>query len=150
MTNDEYDVLSYGLNHSIASKHYTNDVLPCMESVWDQLTRNKLLKDNYYNINRAKNCLRALAFNIIDLEDKRIFKDKKKLEIIKNLCQNTVVLKPDKGNGVVVIDSTDCFNSLKTLFADGTKFKKIKDDPTQTIKHHSNLSPKIIEQERNY
>ena len=46
---------------------------------------------------RAKNSLRALAFNLIDLDNNQIFKDKKKINIIKNLRKDFVLLKPDKG-----------------------------------------------------
>ena len=57
LTNEEYEVLLYGLNHGLATNLSCNDVLPSMESVWDQFTRNSLLKENYHSINRAKNCL---------------------------------------------------------------------------------------------
>ena len=51
-----------------------------MESICDQLARNNLLKENYYSINRGKNCLRVLAFNLIDLDNQKVFKKKKKKE----------------------------------------------------------------------
>ena len=125
-----YDVLSYGLNHGLATNLSCNDVLSSMESVWDQLTRNNLLKENYYFINRAKNCLRALAFNLIDLDNQIVFKDKRKLQVIKQLRKDTVILKPDKGNGVVVIDTTYYYESLDKLFSDTTKFRRLDADPT--------------------
>ena len=77
-----------------------------MKSVWDQLTRNNLHKENFDFINEDKNCLRALAFNIIDLNNQKVYKDKKKLQVIKELLKDFVNLKSDKGNGVVGIDST--------------------------------------------
>ena len=103
-----------------------------MESVWDQLTRNNFLKENYHSINRAKNSPRAIAFNLINLDNQKVFKDKRKLQIIKELCKDTVVLKPDKGNGVVAIDMTDYYKSLDKLFSDKTKFKRLDADPTNT------------------
>ena len=33
LTNEEYDVLSYDLNHGLAANPSCNDVLPSMESV---------------------------------------------------------------------------------------------------------------------
>ena len=78
-----------------------------MESVLDQLTRSNLLKENYHSINRAKNFLHALAFSLIDLDNQNIFKDKKTLQVIKDLCKDNIILKPDNGSGVVVIDTTD-------------------------------------------
>ena len=62
LANEEYDVLSYGLNLGLATNLSCNDVLPSMESVWDQLTRNNFLKENYHSINRAKNFCRK--FNV--------------------------------------------------------------------------------------
>ena len=97
-----------------------------MESVWDQL------KENYHFINRAKNCPRALAFNLIDLDNQKVFKDKTKLQVIKELPKASITLKPDKGNGVVVIDNTDYYESLNKLFSDITKFKRLDADPTNT------------------
>ena len=112
LTNEENDVLSHGLNHGLATNLSCNDVLSSMESVWDQLTRSSLLKENYHSINRTKNCMWGLAFNLIDLDYERVFKDKKKLQIIKELRKDTAILKPDKGNGVVVIDTIDYYESL--------------------------------------
>ena len=107
-------------------------MLPSVESVWDQLTRNSLLKENYHSINGGKNCLRALAFNLINLDNQKVLKDKRKLQVIKKLRKDTVILKPDKVNGVVVIDTTDYYESLNNLFSDTTKFKRLDADPTNT------------------
>ena len=49
LTNENF--LLYGLNHGLATNLSRNDVLPLMESVWDQLIRNSMLKENYYSIN---------------------------------------------------------------------------------------------------
>ena len=63
-----------------------------MESAWDQLTRHNLPKENYQAINRAKDCLRALALNLTNLENQnvfkinqKLFKDKRKLQVAKKL-----------------------------------------------------------------
>ena len=39
-------------------------------------------------------------------------------------------MEPDKGNGEVVIDRTDYYESLDKLFSDTTKFKRLDADPT--------------------
>ena len=132
LANEEDDVLSYDLNNSLATNLSCNDVLPSMESVWDQLTRNNLLKENYHSINQAKSCLRALAFNLIHFNNQEVFKDKRKLQVIKELRKDIVILKPDKGNGVVVIDTTDYSEFLDKSFSDTTKFKRLDADPTNT------------------
>ena len=86
-------------------------MLPSIESVWDQLTRNSLLKENYHSVNYHSIILRELAFNLIDLDNQKVFKDKKKIQVIKKLRKYTVILKPDKGNGVVVINTTDYYKN---------------------------------------
>ena len=48
-----------------------------------------------------------MAFSLIDLENKQFFKDKKKLEIIKNFRKELVLLKPDKGKGIVLLNAYD-------------------------------------------
>ena len=63
-------------------------------------------------------------------EQKEQNKDRKKLEIIRNLRKDLVILKPDKGNGIVLVNSIDCFNAIIHLFSEKTKFKEIFEDPT--------------------
>ena len=94
---------------------------------------------------RAKNLLKALAFSLIDLDNNQIFKNKKKINI-KNLCKDFVLLKPDKGNGAVLIKALEYYSSLDKLFPDKLKFQQIVEDPTANSRHHWNytLSWKII------
>lgn len=48
-----------------------------------------------------------MVFNLSDLENVQIFKDKKKLNIIKNLQKVLAILKPDKDNGTVLLNVDD-------------------------------------------
>ena len=72
-----------------------------------------------------------LAFNHIDLDNRKVFKDKKKLQVIKELRKDIVILKPDKNNGLVVIDTSGYYESLDKLFSDTTKLR-LDADPTKT------------------
>ena len=69
----------------------------------NQICKNNISKKSHYQVERAKNSIRALAFNLIDFDNNQVYKDKKKLEIIKNLRKELVILKPDKGNGLVLV-----------------------------------------------
>lgn len=40
------------------------------------------------------------------------------------------ILKPDKGNDVVIVDNNFCVDSLRALINDGTKFRKLPGDDT--------------------
>ena len=43
-----------------------------------------------------------------------------------------MILKPDKGNGVVLMNTADYHDAMDQFFPDKTKFKIIKNDPTLT------------------
>ena len=42
---------------------------------------------------------------------------------MQQLRQNVAILKPDKGNGIVLLDNQDYVISVEQLFKDQTKFK---------------------------
>ena len=96
LTNEEYQVLRYGLNHGLATYQKPQDILASVESVWDQINKKNICKETQNHIETAKNSLRALVFSPIDLDNCEVFKDKKKLEIIKKLRKEFIILKPDK------------------------------------------------------
>ena len=44
-----------------------------------------------------------------------------------------VITKPDKGNGVVIVNRHDYLNKMKQLISDGTKFKSVlSHNPTKS------------------
>ena len=58
----------------------------------------------------------------------------KKHKILDKLKKNNniVILKPDKGNAVVILDQSVYIEQMKKLISDVSKFKKLKNDPTMT------------------
>ena len=72
LSNEERQVLHYGLNHGIATNLKESDILASAESVWDQISRNNICKESHYHIERAKNSLRALAFNLVDFDNNQV------------------------------------------------------------------------------
>ena len=132
LSNEECQVLRYGRNHGIATNLKESDILASSESVWDQISRNNICKESQYHVERAKNSVQVLAFNLTDFDNNQVYKDKKKLEIIKNLRKELVILKQDKGNGVVLVRTIDYYNAVENLFSDPSKFKQIYNDPTPT------------------
>ena len=73
-----------------------------------------------------------MAFNLINIEEQRVYKDKKKIKTIRDLKEKVVLLTPDKGNGVVIMDIKDYKDSIHQLFADRRKFRILSEDPTNT------------------
>ena len=55
---------------------------------------------------------------------------RKKLK--KQLCEKYMILKLDKGNGVVLMNKADYHDAMNQLFSDKTKFKMIKNNPNLT------------------
>ena len=69
---------------------------------------------------------------MISPDDTRIYKDPNKLKIIEELYKHVAILKPDKGNGIVLFDIKDYTNSVEHLFKDPKKFQILDTDPTIT------------------
>ena len=49
----------------------------------------------------------GLACNFLDFDDRRLTEDSKHIKILKDLSKQYAILKPDEGNGVVLIKLTD-------------------------------------------
>ena len=73
-----------------------------------------------------------MAFNLINVEENQVNKDKIKIKLIRELEEKVVLLSPDKGNGVVIMDITDYTQSMQQLFTDRSKFRNLQDDPTNS------------------
>ena len=71
-----------------------------------------------------------MAFTLSGMDSKRLTKDKNKINILSNLLKDVVLLTRDKSNRIVLVDCLDYKNSVKQMFSDRTKFRKINEDPT--------------------
>lgn len=80
---------------------------------------------------RVKTPLRAFTYCYIDIYDKQYPLDKEKSSGITQLLENYMILKPGKGNGVVLTNKFDYHNAMNHLFSEKMKLKIIKKDPTQ-------------------
>ena len=59
--------------------------------------------------------------------------------VLRNLRKNKdiVITKPDKGNGVVILDRKLYNNAIEEIISDTSKFEKLNEDPT--LKHKASL-----------
>ena len=73
-----------------------------------------------------------MTFNLVNMKETQIYRDKKKVQIIRKLKEEVVLLNPDKGNGVIIMDIKDYIESVNHLFSDRTKFQIIKEGPTNS------------------
>ena len=71
-----------------------------------------------------------MSFSLLDMERKLLAMDKSQIKILNNLLKYVVLLKLDKSNVIVLVDCLDYKNSVKQMFSDKTKFRKINEDPT--------------------
>ena len=132
LTDAEFKALKYGLKHNIATFPKQSDVMAYTEDVWEQLLKSKVIRDNPFAKLKIKNSLRAFTFNLLEIDDKRIFSDNTNLRLIKNLRKDLVILKPDKGNGIVLLNKTDYHKAIDDMFSDTSKFTKVNADPSVT------------------
>ena len=85
-----------------------------------------------YSKIKIKNSLRGLTFNLINIEDTRIYKDSNKVKIIQELCKHVTILKPGKGNGIVLFEIKDYTDSVVHLFKGRKNFQILDTNPTIT------------------
>ena len=130
LTEGEYDILRYGLKNGLAIRPPKNDILVYVEDIWEQIYKTNICNNNFHSKSKIKNALRGLDFNLINIEDSRICKDTNHIKVIKQLREDVATLKPDKGNGVVLLNNKDYTTSFGNLFKDTKKFKSLESDNT--------------------
>ena len=132
LSNDELNVLKLGLNYSVALRPKESHILSEVECLWDQIVKKGLLKDTKLEA-RVKTTLRAFAFSYLDIDDSRFGQDSKQIRILKKLRESFAILKPDKGNGIVLINKTDYLSCMQSIFDDRRKFKEVVTDNSTTL-----------------
>ena len=103
-----------------------------MEDIYDQIMRHNVVKNSYISTERLKTTLKVFTFNYLDIDDRRYFHDNKRLNLLRELRNKFAILKPDKGQGIVLMNLDGYINSLRKLFDDSTKFKKLTKGPKIT------------------
>jgi hypothetical protein len=100
----QFDSISQFLNTQLKN----NDSKPQIKSELSHLANNYV-----YKYTPSESCLR-------------------KHKILKRLRknENIIITRPDKGNGIIVLNKVDYINSLHNIISNKTKFKELKEDPT--------------------
>ena len=105
-----------------------SDILVSFETIFQCMTSRLIdMKDE----NKLKAELSHLAQTYVN-SFKPLAKDIKTHKVLKNLRKNSnvVILKLDKGNGVVVANKTDYIKGILDIINDTNKFAKLESDPT--------------------
>ncbi|XP_046863199.1 uncharacterized protein LOC124456940 [Xenia sp. Carnegie-2017] len=129
---EQIEVLKLGLRHGFATRPNELEMLSVAEDIWDQIARLNQFKDGNYVRDKLKNSLRSFTYNYLDLDLEQFHIDSKRIRILKKLNSDYAILKPDKGNGVVLLNRSDYVNSLNSLFENPCKFKRISSDLTSS------------------
>ena len=102
------------------------------DSIWKKNFRPISDKEGV-NFDSVKTKLKSIALSAFygyDSEQLPLNISKAELSALNRLCKNKdiVIIRPDKGNGVVILNRPDYVNKVETLLADSSKFKKLDCD----------------------
>ena len=129
LSSKEIEILKLGLRYDVATRPVASEMIVVLEDIWDQIKNAKIIK-NDISEQRIKTAIRAFPFNYIDVDEKQFGIDGKRLKVLKELTKKITILKPDKGQDVVLLKQEYYTNCLETLLADRNKFKRIHKDQT--------------------
>ena len=105
-------------------------MIAIVENVWEQIKNQGILKNDHISKVRAKTALKSIAYNYLDLDVKQFISDSKSIKTLRKLKNKCLILKPDKGQGIVLINRNGYNNSLEKLFNDTSKFQLLDLEPT--------------------
>ena len=125
----EIKILKLGLRHGVATRLIELEMIVILKDIWDQIKNVKTIK-NDLSQQQIKTALHAFTFNYIDKDEKQFGIDGKRLEVLQELRKKITILKPDKGQGVVLLKHEGCTNCVEMLLTDRNKFNRIDKDPT--------------------
>ena len=129
LCDEELDILKFGLTFAIKPPHVSkSQVFTTFELLHDDLKRH--LSDKT-KANEVRNEIQHLATRYVN-SFKPSMNDLKKHKILKRLKHNKdiIILRPDKGNGVVVLDKVVYNKAMVDLLSDNSKFKSLESDLT--------------------
>ena len=101
------------------------------EKLFAQLKKEKIDHSIEDGPNRVRIFLKNIAFKMYYTFNPFAFNDYKLFfSILKSLSKdkNVVILKRDKGNGIVLLNKADYISKMNTIIGDTTKFQEIQED----------------------
>ena len=103
-TQDEISVLELGLKHGVLLRPKEPEMIAIAENAWKQIEKHNTLKDNDISKVRAQTALKSFTYNCLNLDIKQYISDNKMVKVLRNIKEKCLILKPDKGQGIVLID----------------------------------------------
>ena len=127
---DEGEAIKYGLTQSIVPSYIKKiDIFACFETIFQSMNKNNLMDKRAEG--KLKSDLSHLAQSYIN-SFRPSQKDIKTHKILNQLRRNKdiVFLKPDKGNGIVLLNRADYDKGILDIISDSNKFVELANDPT--------------------
>ena len=125
----ELQLLSRGLQFNIPPQNIDQtDIMTTFETLFKRTSPG--IKGN---LSRLKHRLKGLCYQyIFNNRDKNSTLSREEVLAYKGLQlnRNIIISKPDKGNGIVIMDRVDYINKLYTIVNDPNKFIQLESDPT--------------------
>ena len=136
LTDDEVEVLNFGLKHGVLSRPKESEMVATMEYVWVEIDNNNILKENHTTKERVQTVLRAFTYNYLDLETKDYHLDRKRMNIIQNPREKVMI---------ALVSKDDYIRNTECLFSDKTKFQVLHKDLTLQSLNRTKLFKYIIQ-----
>ena len=118
LSNDEISVLEVHLKHGVFMRPKEPEMIAIVENVWEQIQNHGILKNDHISKVRAKTALKSFTYNYLDFDVKQFISDSKSIKTLRKLKDKCLILKPDNGQSIVLINREDYNNSLENLFTD--------------------------------
>ena len=143
LTEDETQLLAKGLKHPVFPTLKLLDMKADLEIFYAKFVKfyseNQLLDLKITLLNVFNN----IRKNYFWLKNNNVYNQKNDLETLNNLKndKSIVILKFDKGNGVVILDKSDYIKKMLVILNDKDKFVQV--DSYDVIKHESSVQNKL-------
>lgn len=124
LSNEEKNVLVYGLNYTLATSDCSSvDFVASLEIAARNLKCHLTEPDAW---NESKRILNSAIPRFVSCNRN----DKVLCEILRNLGKrdDLYISKPDKGNGVVILNRSEYVTKMSEILSDNTKFIPVNDD----------------------
>ena len=130
LSNDEISVVELGLKHGVLMRPKEPEIIAIVENVWEQIQNHGILKNDPISKVRAKTALKYFAYNYLDLDVTQFISDNRITKLLRKRKDKCLILKPNKGEGIVLVNRDDCNTSLENLFNGTSKIQLLDDDAT--------------------
>ena len=116
-----------------------SEMIAIIENAWEQIHNHGTLKNNHISKVRAKTALKSFAYSYLDLDIKQFISDSKSIKMLRKLKDKCLILKPDKGQGIVLIIEMITIIHRKIYLMTQVNFSYlIMIQPYKTFQNHKN------------